>query len=78
MNMVITEKSMKDVLANVLQHVRFPMLSQESLKEIEAENSSEAGGPFIPETLISRAWRYHATKQADPSDPLFRKRAGSS
>lgn len=77
-NMVITEKPMKDVLGDVLRHVRFPMLTQESLKAIEDENTKDPGGPFVPANFISRAWRYHATKQADPSDPLFRKRAGST
>ena len=47
-NMVITEKSMKEVLCNVLQHVRFPMLSQEALKDVEAENAAEPGGEFVP------------------------------
>lgn len=77
-NMVITEKSMKEVLCNVLQHVRFPMLSQEALKDVEAENAAEPGGEFVPEHLISRAWRYQATKQADPKEAVFRKRAGAS
>lgn len=72
-NMVIAEKSLASVLNKVVWHIRFPMLDQARLTDIENENSKNQ---IIPVELISKAWRYHATKQADPSDPLFRRRAG--
>lgn len=74
-NMVITESSLKECLKKVVGHVRFPMLSKEMLTQLEQENEQEA---VIPVGLISKAWRYHATKEADPSDPLYRRRAGAA
>lgn len=72
-NMVITESSLKEVLAKVVRHVRFPMMSAEYLEGLEKENDKSG---IIPVELISKAWRYHATKSGDQADPLFRPRAG--
>ena len=129
-NMVVLERPMADVIASVVGHVRFPLLSTEQLTKIEvgwlsslgsslpgfndglrargcpppltvlagvpgasprartpcadlilprclafqAENDKEKN---IPVALISKAWKYHATKQGDPDDPAFSKRAGT-
>jgi len=73
-NMVVLERPMCDVIASVVEHVRFPLLSTEQLTKIEAENDKEKN---IPVALISKAWKYHATKQGDPDDPAFSKRAGT-
>lgn len=73
-NMVITEKSMKEVVAKVIGHVRFPLFTTEQLSEAEKLNAQE---DFIPVSLISKAWKFHATGVAEPSDPLYRARTGT-
>jgi len=70
-NMVINQSTLKESLQEVIQHIRFPMLSQEVLTMLEKENERET---VIPVNLISKAWKYHATKSADPNDASFRKR----
>lgn len=74
-NMVITEKSMREVLEKVIEHCRFPLFSKDELQEVEKTNESES---FIPMSLISKAWRFHATTEAPAGDPQYRKRTGSS
>ena len=44
------------------------------LLAFQAENDKEKN---IPVALISKAWKYHATKKGDPDDPAFSKRAGT-
>lgn len=73
-NMVITEKSMKEVVAKVIRFVRFPLFAKDQLQEVERTNEEE---DFIPMDLISKAWRFHATSEAEPSDPMYRERSGT-
>eukprot|EP00041_Stephanoeca_diplocostata_P006816 m.94652 g.94652 ORF g.94652 m.94652 type:complete len:285 (+) comp16556_c0_seq1:266-1120(+) len=73
-NMVVSDMQMAQVIEKVIQHVRFPLLSTEMLTRIEADNEKN---PIVPVHLISKAWRFHATKTADKSDPSFRRRAGT-
>ena len=47
------------------------MLSQDFLAELEKENERDT---VIPVSLISKAWKYHATKAVDPADPSYRRR----
>eukprot|EP00039_Didymoeca_costata_P020567 m.341695 g.341695 ORF g.341695 m.341695 type:complete len:283 (+) comp20362_c0_seq1:74-922(+) len=72
-NMVITESSLRDVLKVVIRHVRFPMMAADYLEQLEKQNEKDN---VIPVELISKAWRYHATKHGDEADPLFRRRTG--
>jgi len=72
-NMVVSEKPLKDVIARVIPHVRLPLLTKEQLTKVENENK----GGEIPVALISKAWRFHATGQRDPNDPSTTPRAGS-
>lgn len=73
-NMVVLEKPMAEVIAKVVEHVRFPLLSTDMLSKIEEENNKEQN---IPVHLISKAWKYHATKKAEPNDSQYKRRAGS-
>eukprot|EP00040_Diaphanoeca_grandis_P043557 m.268431 g.268431 ORF g.268431 m.268431 type:complete len:284 (+) comp78466_c0_seq1:212-1063(+) len=74
-NMVVLDKPLKDVIALVVENIRFPLLSKEFLSRIEKEDAN-----LVPVHLISKAWKYHATKgseKPDPNDPVFRQRAGT-
>lgn len=73
-NMVVLEKPMQEVVEKVVEHIRFPLLSTEALTKIEAENEKEH---IIPVNLISKAWKYHATKKPVDGDRAFRKRTGT-
>ena len=59
----------------MIENVRFGLLDADSLGKFEKEN--EASG-LAPVKLLAKAWKYHATKQADPSDVQCRPRKGSS
>jgi len=74
-NMVVSEKSMREVISKVIENVRFPLMSQDMLTKIETDNEKDQN---IPVHLISKAWRYHATKKGASGDPAFRRRAGSA
>lgn len=73
-NAVVAGKSVAEVLKQVVEHIRYPLLSHEVLQKLEADNEKDA---IIPVRLISKAWKYHATKHADKSDPQFRPRQGT-
>jgi len=71
-NMVVSEKPLHEVLRNVIEFVRFPLMSKEMLTKVENENKNGD----IPVHLISKAWRFHATGDRDPADPATRPRKG--
>lgn len=73
-NSVVSGSSLGEVAHGVIQNVRFPLLDQEKLSQVELENRIKV---FIPITLISGAWKYHALKRTDPRDPQTRPRAGT-
>ncbi len=73
-NAVVANKPLADVLRHVIEHVRFPLLDEDTLHSIEAENEKTA---TIPVKLIAKAWKYIATRRADTTDPQFRPRAGT-
>lgn len=73
-NSVVSTQPLKDVLAKVICHVRFPLLPADMLTKLEQENEKQ---PVIPDKLISKAWKYQATKKADAKDAQFRPRAGT-
>ena len=71
---VVVSKSVGDVIAHVVEHVRFPLMPAATLTKIESENEKKK---VIPERLISRAWKYHATKAAEENNAAYRPRAGT-
>lgn len=73
-NAVVSGKSLAETLNKVVEHIRYPLLGHDTLTKLEAENEKS---PIIPVRLISKAWKFHATKQADKKDPQFRPRQGS-
>ena len=73
-NSVVSGKSVGEVISKVIDHVRFPLLSGDLLTKIEKENEKSN---MIPMRLISRAWKYQATKQAEAGNPQYIPRAGT-
>lgn len=73
-NSVVTGKPANVVCARVMEHVRIPLLDADTLTKLEKENETSK---LVPDRLMAKAWKYHATKQADPSDVQFRPRAGT-
>ncbi|EDQ84649.1 uncharacterized protein MONBRDRAFT_30025 [Monosiga brevicollis MX1] len=73
-NAVVTGQSLKDTIAPVIEHVRLPLLDAATLQQIEADNEKD---PIVPERLISKAWKYQATRKAPADDKHFVPRAGS-
>jgi len=71
-NMVVLNQPLKDVIKVVVENIRFPLMSKEFLAKIEKDSID-----LVPVHLISKAWKFHATKTTDPNDPVFRQRAGT-
>lgn len=74
-NSVVSGNTLGDVAFKVIQNIRFPLLDPEKLSQVELENKVKS---YIPMTLISGAWKYHALKRSDPRDPQTRPRTGTS
>lgn len=73
-NAVVSSKPLADTLSKVIEHVRYPLLNHDTLHKLEQENEKSH---IIPVRLISKAWKFHATKSTDKKDPQFRPRAGT-
>ena len=73
-NAVASSKSLGDTVEKVIGHVRFPLLDQEYLTLVEKENEVKR---YIPVSLISSAWRYHARKEVDSNNPQLCPRRGT-
>ncbi|KAK2173384.1 hypothetical protein NP493_879g00023 [Ridgeia piscesae] len=73
-NAVVLGKSITDMSRAVVPHIRLPLLSPEELKQVEDESKKDK---LIPVEQFAYAWRYHALKQPDHSNPLTRKRKGT-
>ena len=71
---VVAGKPVGAVIAKVVEHVRFPLLPAEVLSKLEADNDK---APLVPVALISRAWKFLATKTPEPGSAQFRPRAGT-
>lgn len=73
-NSVVTGSSLGEVAQCVIVHVRFPLLHPDKLSEVEMENKKNN---YIPMSLISGAWKFHALKRVDSLDPQTRPRTGT-
>lgn len=69
-----TDKKLGEAVKNVICHVRFPLLPPDYLVLLEKDNHEKN---YIPVSLISFAWRFHATKETDSTNPQLRLRQGT-
>ncbi|XP_077981578.1 BTB/POZ domain-containing protein 19-like [Glandiceps talaboti] len=74
-NSVVLGKQIAEVAENVISHVRLPVLSAEELKKIEQDNRKEH---FVPVSMISYAWKYHALRQPESGNPQTKLRRGTA
>ncbi|XP_070563955.1 BTB/POZ domain-containing protein 19-like [Ptychodera flava] len=74
-NSVVLGRKIEPVAENVITHVRIPLLSAEEIKKIEQNNKKE---PFVPVSMISFAWKYHALRQGEEGNPQTKLRRGTS
>ena len=74
-NAVVTGEPIETVASNVIQLVRLPLLDEETLARAELENESLH---YIPISMIAYAWKCHALKLNNPSEPLLRPRNASA
>lgn len=86
-NMVVLEKPMAEVIKNVVEFVRFPLLSTDQLSKIEAENDKEKNIPvsdLSAETsalqICTRLWQFCITVSYHRASDALRRSlpAGSS
>ncbi|CAI8026260.1 BTB/POZ domain-containing protein 19 [Geodia barretti] len=73
-NSVVMGQTLGEVAVKVINHVRFGLLDPEKLSQIERDNQQKN---FVPVPLISAAWKFHALKKVDVTDPQTRPRAGT-
>jgi hypothetical protein len=73
-NSVVMGQTLGEVAVKVINHVRFGLLDPERLSQIERDNQQKN---FVPVPLISAAWKFHALKKVDVTDPQTRPRAGT-
>lgn len=73
-NSVVSGKTESAVAARVIENVRFALLDGDTLAKFEKDNEKSN---IAPVRLIAKAWKYHARKESDPSDPQTRPRAGT-
>eukprot|EP00051_Salpingoeca_urceolata_P005861 m.78205 g.78205 ORF g.78205 m.78205 type:complete len:296 (-) comp14575_c0_seq2:129-1016(-) len=73
-NSVVSGRSLGEVCATVIEHVRFPLLDAETLTKLEAENEKQQ---LVPVRLVAKAWKFHATHNAEPGNKQYVPRSGS-
>lgn len=73
-NSTVLEKPISEVAKKVIPKIRFALFSPEELEKIEKENKKDN---LIPIDCFNSAWRFHATKKGDQSNPLMKRRSGT-
>ncbi|KAK3089745.1 hypothetical protein FSP39_006158 [Pinctada imbricata] len=74
-NAVVLSKPMSEVARKIVAHIRLAILTSDEVEKAEKDSKKDN---LIPVECFASAWKFHATKRGDKSNPLLRCRKGTT